>query len=146
MKTGRPYFIVNVEAAIKKADKYLIIKRSQKEEHSPGTLSLPGGKVDVSEVSPGALEEALRREILEETDLRIGDLSYVESKSFTMDTGEMCLSICFTTDDFEGEAKAQSACEVDEVLWLSSVDIMANPNCPPWTRQSIAAVEVLKGH
>lgn len=33
-------YIVNVEAAIYKGDKWLIIKRGEKEEHVPGLLSM----------------------------------------------------------------------------------------------------------
>lgn len=37
-------FIVNVEAAICKEDKWLVITRSTKEEHAGGTLALVGAK------------------------------------------------------------------------------------------------------
>ncbi|CAN7313515.1 hypothetical protein [Paenibacillus sp. LjRoot56] len=40
-------FIVNVEGAVFKEEKWLIIKRSEKEEHAGGSLSLVGGKVDI---------------------------------------------------------------------------------------------------
>lgn len=46
-KEHEDVFIVNVEGAICKDDKWLVIKRSSKEEHAGGTLSLVGGKVDV---------------------------------------------------------------------------------------------------
>jgi 8-oxo-dGTP diphosphatase len=39
-------FMVNVEGAIRKDDRWLIIERSKKEEHAGGLLSLVGGKVD----------------------------------------------------------------------------------------------------
>ncbi|KWX72124.1 hypothetical protein AMQ84_25905 [Paenibacillus riograndensis] len=41
-------FIVNVEGAICRDDKWLVITRSTKEEHAGGTLSLVGGKVPPS--------------------------------------------------------------------------------------------------
>jgi hypothetical protein len=37
-------FIVNIEGAIFKEEKWLVIERSLKEEHAGGTLSLVGGK------------------------------------------------------------------------------------------------------
>lgn len=40
-------FIVNVEGAVFDNDKWLVVKRSTKEEHAGGTLSLVGGKVDM---------------------------------------------------------------------------------------------------
>ena len=39
-------FIVNVEGAIYKDEKWLLIRRSEMEEHAGGTLSLVGGKVN----------------------------------------------------------------------------------------------------
>ena len=36
-------FIVNVEGAIYKDEKWLLIRRSEKEEHAGGALSLVGG-------------------------------------------------------------------------------------------------------
>lgn len=40
-------FIVNVEGAIRKDDKWIIIERSKEEEHAGGLLSLVGGKVEM---------------------------------------------------------------------------------------------------
>jgi ADP-ribose pyrophosphatase YjhB (NUDIX family) len=51
-------FIVNVEGAIKKNDKWLIIERSVKEEHAGGMLSLVGGKVDIEGNSSDILEKS----------------------------------------------------------------------------------------
>lgn len=139
--TGRPYFIVNVEVAIKHAGKYLLIRRSTQEEHSTGTLSLPGGKLDYEEVSPEALEKALKRELDEEIDITLGEVHYLESKAFMMDTGEWCLSVCFFCDDFTGEAKAKSKDEIDGCYWLNPSELDQQINCPPWTKQSIKQAE-----
>lgn len=141
MQQKRPLFIVNVEAAIYREGKYLLIKRSSEEEHSPGTLSLPGGKVELNAVSPDALETALRREIYEEVGLELNDLFYIESKAFTMDTGEMCLGICFFCQKFQGKALAKSLHEVESVAWLTQSEIIKDTNTPAWTLQSITASE-----
>lgn len=50
-------FIVNVEGAIRKDNKWLIIQRSTKEEHAGGQLSLVGGKVDPEGNTSEILEE-----------------------------------------------------------------------------------------
>lgn len=39
-------FIVNMEGAVYKDDKWHVIKRSEKEEHAGGLLSLVGGTVE----------------------------------------------------------------------------------------------------
>ena len=44
-------FIINTGAVIFKEGRYLIIKRSEKEEHAGGLLSLVGGKVEVERLS-----------------------------------------------------------------------------------------------
>ncbi|MCO7128175.1 hypothetical protein NIE88_20735 [Sporolactobacillus shoreicorticis] len=56
-------FIVIVEAAIYQDGHWLIIKRSEKEKHAAGRLSLVGGKVDLDDHPNDVLEYALRREI-----------------------------------------------------------------------------------
>lgn len=140
---NRPYFIINVEAAIKNNGRYLLVLRSQKEEHSPGTLSLPGGKADQETVSPDALEQALRREINEEIGLSLNNVTYLESKTFLMDTGEWCLSVCFYCDDFTGEVGTKSKDEIDEIVWAKPDQLDKLANCPPWTKQGIVRAENL---
>lgn len=66
-------FIVNVEGAIKKNDKWQIIERSEKEEHAGGMLSLVGGKVDIEGSSSGILEKSVKRKILEEVGVKVKD-------------------------------------------------------------------------
>lgn len=140
----RPYFIINVEAAIFFSGKYLLIRRGANEEHSPGTLSLPGGKVDQLAVSPEALEQAVRREIHEEVGLTLGSLHYLESKSFVMDTSEWCVSVCFFCQDTNGDASIKSSDEVQEIVWCKTEELVAGDSCPPWTKQSIHAAENLR--
>ncbi len=139
--TQPPYFIVNVEAVVCRNNSYLIIERSDQEEHAPGMLSIPGGKVDLIVTSPDALEQALRRECLEEVGLRLQTLEYLESKTFIMDTGVMCLSVAFLCRDFFGTASAKSPDEVKAVHWLTWAEIIKNPQAPPWTIQSVTAAE-----
>lgn len=53
------HFIVNVEGAIFRGNKWLIIKRSKKEEHAAGMLSLVGGKVEHEGDSADILERTV---------------------------------------------------------------------------------------
>ena len=85
-------FIVNVEGAIRKNDKWLIIERSKKEEHAGGLLSLVGGKVDIEGSSSNILERTVKREIFEEVgvkanlidDFRVVDEHIIPSKVDTV--------------------------------------------------------------
>lgn len=64
-------FIVNVEGAIYKDNKWLIGKRSEKEDHAANTLSLIGGKVEQEGNTDTILETTLRREITEEVGISV---------------------------------------------------------------------------
>ncbi|THG91560.1 DNA mismatch repair protein MutT [Alkalihalobacillus alcalophilus ATCC 27647 = CGMCC 1.3604] len=76
-------FIVNVEGAIRKDGKWLIIERSKQEEHAGGLLALIGGKVDVEGNTKEILERTLAREIFEEVGVKIKNgAKYVHNSSF----------------------------------------------------------------
>ena len=113
-------FIVNVEGAIYKDEKWLLIRRSEKEEHAGGTLSLVGGKVDYEGSSSDILERTLIREIYEEIGIEVSNLRYVNSSSFVTELGDHVVDIVFLCDHQYGEAYANSADEVDEVHWMST--------------------------
>jgi mutator protein MutT len=63
-----------VAALIRNADGDLLVCRRAKEP-AKGTLDLPGGFVDMEET----IEEALRREIKEELDLSVTNITYFQS-------------------------------------------------------------------
>ena len=64
-------FIVNTGAAIYRDGRYLIIKRSEMEEHAAGMISLVGGKVEIAKDSSEVLERTIIREVEEEVGLVI---------------------------------------------------------------------------
>ncbi len=64
-------FIVNTEAAIYREGRYLLCRRSEKEEHAPGGLALIGGKVEMEGVTSDILERTIAREVEEEVGLVI---------------------------------------------------------------------------
>ncbi|MDM5191346.1 NUDIX domain-containing protein [Bacillus hominis] len=137
-------FIVNVEGAIRKNDKWLIIERSKKEEHAGGWLSLVGGKVDIEGNSSDILERTVKREILEEVGVSVKDrLNYVHSTSFVTDTGENVVDIVFLCEYESGEAFSKSPDEVEEVLWLTTDEILKHPNSPIYLKESINQAEAL---
>jgi 8-oxo-dGTP diphosphatase len=70
---GSIMFVVNVEAAVFKGDKWLIIQRSLKEEHAAGELSLVGGQVEDEGNSSNILERTAKREVFEETGVIVKD-------------------------------------------------------------------------
>jgi 8-oxo-dGTP diphosphatase len=130
-------FIVNVEAAIHRDGKWLLIRRSEKEEHAPGMLSLVGGKCDVEGVSTDILERSLIREVDEEVGIKIGGLTYVNSCSFVTDTGINVIDIVFLCEVESGEPYSKSPDEVDEVLWMSTSEIVGREEIAGYLKDHI---------
>jgi 8-oxo-dGTP diphosphatase len=136
-------FIVNVEGAIYKNEKWLLIKRSEKEEHAGGTLSLVGGKVDKEGNSTDILERTLKREILEEVGVEVTNLRYVNSSSFVTDKGVHVVDIVFLCEYQSGVAYAKSPEEVADVVWLQTSQILEDLTLPPYLKENIKQAELL---
>lgn len=136
-------FIVNVEGAIHKSGKWLLIMRSEKEEHAGGSLSLVGGKVEKEGISSDILEKTLKREINEEVGIEVSNLKYVNSSSFVTDSGIHVVDIVFYCDHESGEAFAKSPDEVDEVIWMTTQQILSNSNLPIYLKENIKLAEKL---
>lgn len=138
-------YIVNVEGAIFKNDRWLIIKRSDEEEHAPGLLSLVGGKVETQVIENNILEKTIKREILEEVNIKIkNDLRYLESKTFMTDQGHWVVDIVFLCKYKSGKAICHSTEEVSAVFWLTAEDIAKNHQAPIWLKQTIEKAEVMR--
>lgn len=139
-------FIVNVEGAIYKNEKWLLIKRSEKEEHAGGSLSLVGGKVEKEGNSTDVLERTLRREIAEEVGVEVSNLRYVNSSSFVTETGISVVDIVFLCDHKSGEAFAKSPDEVDSVFWMTTKQILENSTIPIYLKENIKLADKLVGN
>lgn len=142
---SNPLYVINIEAAIYREDKYLIIKRSEKEEHAPGVLSLVGGKVEETKAENNVLENSVKREILEEVGVEVSNtLHYIESNSFISDKGYMVVNIGFLCKYESGEPKCMSEDEVSEVHWMGYDEILSNPKAPSWLKESIKKAESVR--
>lgn len=130
-------FVVNVEGAIYRDGKWLMIKRSEKEVHAAGCLSMVGGKCDLEGVSTDILERTLKREIFEEVGIEVEDLTYVNSSSFVTDKGTHVIDIVFLCQHITGEPYAKSMEEVGEVMWMTKEDIMVHEDAPSYLKENI---------
>jgi 8-oxo-dGTP diphosphatase len=138
-------FIVNVEGAIWKNDKWLVIERSHKEKHAGGLLSLVGGKVDPEGNVPDILEYTLKREMFEEVGVEVKEkLEYVHSTSFVTDKGEHVVDVVFLCEIEAGEAYPKSPDEVERVFWLSADEIFSHPQAPDYLKESITRAMLVK--
>lgn len=138
-------FIVNVEGAIFKDDKWLIIERSKKEEHASGLLSIVGGKVEQEGNSSEILERTVKREIYEEVDVIVKkDVTYIHSTSFVTDSDEHVVDIVFLCEYESGKAIAKSPDEVAAVYWMTAQQVYEHSNAPDYLRESIKRAEDIK--
>ncbi|MDX8361475.1 NUDIX hydrolase [Cytobacillus sp. IB215316] len=134
-------FIVNVEGAINKDGKWLMIRRSMKEEHAGGELSLVGGKVEREGHCTDILEKTLMREIFEEVGIQVTILGYVNSSSFVTDLGEHVVDIVFLCEYESGKPFAKSPDEVDEVMWLTTEQVMNHEGLPDYLVENITLAD-----
>ena len=138
-------YIINVEGAIYNKDKWLVIKRSEKEEHAPGEIAFVGGKVEGFRFTENILEENLKREIMEEVGVEIEEnLHYVNSSSFVTDKGECVVDIVFLCKFKSGNPYCREKDEVEQVYWISKEEIFKNSNLTPWFRRNIDMADDLR--
>ncbi|MBM7624463.1 NUDIX hydrolase [Sporohalobacter salinus] len=141
--------IVSVEAAIFRGDKWLIIKRSDKEEHAPGILTLLSGKV--KELNPNShsteniLERNLRREIYEEVGIEIyDDVKYIGSKSFVINSNDTVVDTIFLCRYKRGVARCKSKEEVSAVYWMTLPEIIENEQIPDYVKKNLCKANKIK--
>jgi 8-oxo-dGTP diphosphatase len=88
---------IAVTGIIFKDGKYLICKRSEKEKAFPNKWCVPGGKIEKRDIVDepkntkdywfDVLEKTLRREIIEETSLKIKNIGFVSNLAFLRPNG-----------------------------------------------------------
>ena len=139
-----PLHVVNTQGLVVRDGRYLMIVRGEHEEQAPGALSPPGGKVEHGEDATSVLEDTLRREVLEETGVVIGETAYVHSSRFTLDTGSQVVDSAFLCRYQSGEAHAADPDEVAHVEWLTAEQIAVHPKVRSWTLATVRAAEALR--
>lgn len=136
-KGGRsPVFVINVEGAIPRDGKWLLIKRGEKEEHAAGCLSMVGGKCELEGASADILEKTLKREIFEEIGIDVEGMT-VNSTSFVTGKGTHVIDIVFLCRHKSGVPYAKSREEVEEVMWMTTEDILVHKDAPSYLRENI---------
>ena len=132
------YFVINTEAAIYKDGKWLVGIRSKKESEAPGLLSFVGGTVDDSDTATvDTLEHALMREVKEEIGVVVDVLDFVNDTSFVSKRGNNVLNIVFLCTTVSGEPKISDTNEFEELIWLTTEEILNYPNVPKWLCDSL---------
>ena len=132
-------FVVNVEAALVRRERWLLIQRGFDEEHQPGRLALVGGKVDDPAPSDETLEATLRREIAEEVGVAVtSPLAYVSSAAFVLASGVPVINVVFAAVWPAGAELVANRREVLAVHWLTLAEIEVHPEMDSWTKRYLA--------
>lgn len=133
-------YIVNVDGVVVRDEKYLLIERSDDEEHAAGMLSFPGGKVEQAPGNDNPIESTASRELYEEVGVEVGHVEYVLSSTFRADDGTQCINIVTLCEYKSGEPFPRASGEVAAVQWLSADEILER-NSPEFLKQYIEQIE-----
>lgn len=113
----------------------------EKEEHAGGGLSLVGGKCEFEGDSSDILERTLKREVFEEVGSEITGIKYVNSSSFVTESGINVIDIVFLCHHKSGEPYAKSTEEVDDVIWMTTSEVLAHTELPLFLKENIKLAE-----
>lgn len=132
------YFLINTEGAIFHEGKWLVGVRSKKESEAPGLLSFVGGTVDEHDsANTDTLEMALIREVWEEIGVKVSVLNFVNDTSFISKKGNNVLNVVFLCAIESGEPQISDTEELEELLWLTTEEIVNYPDVPKWLCDSV---------
>jgi len=129
---AKPKPAVGVGVMIIQDNKILLGKRhsnpdkADSELHGEGTWTLPGGKLHFKE----GLKEAGKREVLEETGIKIKELGELISVSNDSVPDKHFVTIGFLCTGFEGEAKVMEPDEIVDWKWFD-LNNLPSPVFPP---------------
>ena len=115
-KKNIPLHVVFVEAWVKKGNKYLLAKRSSKDDQAAGKWAVPGGKVDM-ELESNIVENSLEREVMEEVGVKVSNPKFIASRSFIRSSGHHVVGLSFLLKYELGEARPLE--DQDEVRWVT---------------------------
>ncbi len=120
-----------------------VIRRSMDEETFPGMLAIPGGTVEVEEMSGlqnDTIENELIREIKEETDIDVTVGKWLESSVIAKDSAKLYL---FFECQTSGNEQPKVSDETPEVFWQLPSQISLD-ECTPSLKQYVAQAKESK--
>ena len=121
--------VPNVLGYLEKNDKILLgLREDRPSKIYPNQWDLPGGQIEPGET----VEEALRREFLEETGLTIVKVYLMEAYHNTVpDEGAPGLCLLYRIEEAEGEMRAASDLQTLEYVEKSRIRGL---QLPPWSK------------
>ena len=143
MELKHPFFVF-VEGIVYLENRFLMIRRAWNVSYLPGKIAFPAGKVE-RETLGNALEQAVTREILEETGVTVKAPRYLSSESFLSSDRRWAISVQFLCEYSSGIPTPQPE-EVFEVMWMTSSEVYFHPDTPEWIKRTLENAEkVLAG-
>jgi 8-oxo-dGTP diphosphatase len=133
------YPLLAVSIALFRDDEVLLIKRAK--PPLEGLFSLPGGLVECGE----RLEEAARRELWEEVQMKAGPLNFNQHVEIVEHDSEMRVKRHFVIANFTGtwvSGEGHMNEEVGEILW-SAIEALRNLPLTPNLAYVIARAQAL---
>ena len=124
--SNKAHYVV-VTCIIVKDGKFLITKRSPNEKAFPNQWTVPGGKLEVSDYQSrpkdtsehwyNVLETLTKREVFEETGLKIKNIGYVTSLVYVRSDGIPTLVVSLFADYDSGEIKLDTS--LTDSAWVT---------------------------
>lgn len=116
-------YSVLVNVVVVKDGKILLSQRSMNEEHEPGKWTIPGGKIEFTGVVHNALQKTAKREVFEETGIKVKDEMYLLTNNTFNHEKDKLLVIAIVFLCFYKSGRARPSEEVIDVRWISLKDV-----------------------
>ena len=123
-----PYHI-GLYALVQHHGAYLTVRQAAS-TLPPGPYGLPGG-VLVGEMGGGVAELHLRRKLLSQVGLSVGELTLSGSHTLRNQDGQVALNLIFGTDYNSGVPNPQPGV-ITDMEWVSLEDVQKRGNAPEW--------------
>ena len=124
-------FAVAVKAIIYHQGKFLVVLKSNQEDINPNTFDIPGGRIRFGE----ELEDALKREVIEESGLEIKSLGIIDAWSFVKNGNFQLIGVTYACEALTSEVKLSS--EHSSFEWLDPNNKAVMEKYPKWLSISI---------
>jgi 8-oxo-dGTP pyrophosphatase MutT (NUDIX family) len=108
-----------VVGIVVRGNKFLVERRRWDETIDPGIVCLPAGHVEPNE----SLEDALKREMMEELDIKVKEMKFVCKNFYVASNGEKQHAYCYyMVTDYDGEPVCKDA---QEIFWEDNIENMS---------------------